>query len=226
MNIPDYTFNISPGLNVKNAFMTNDSISKDESVFSSSQKVLLNRILNTEIAKLEEEFSVKLEEEKQISWQEGNEAGINKTTELLVNKVETVINELNNLMESITKHKSSFFEFYEQEIISLVVKIAKKVIDVEIKMDPEIILFNLKKSLEFLNEKEEIKILVNPLDWEKVSENIKKLSLSLSLPENIEIIALESITQGGCKIDFKAGSIDADIETQFAEIERKLLKNV
>jgi flagellar biosynthesis/type III secretory pathway protein FliH len=83
----------------------------------------------------------------------------------------------------------------------------------------------LKRSLQYLNEKEEIRILVNPNDWGIVKENINKLHLNIDMPKNIEIVAVENIQAGGCRIDFKAGSIDADIETQFAEIKRNLFKN-
>jgi flagellar assembly protein FliH len=117
-------------------------------------------------------------------------------------------------------------EYKEQELLELIVKIARKVIDVEIALNPEIILHAIKNCLELLNEKEEIKVRVNINDWTIVQENLKKLSLNMDLPSNTEIIACEDILQGGCQIEFKGGSIDAEVDTKFAEIKRKILKNV
>ena len=224
--IPDYTFDISPGLHVLNAYITTDEISVEESIFSNSQYILIDKMLNTEIERLENEHKERLEAEKRLAWQNGNQAGIKQTQNQMLSQVQTVIDQLTQLMGNVNQYSDVFIEHFEQQALKLIIKIARKVIDAEVSLNHEIILNNLKRGLELLNEKEEIRILVNPDDWEMVNENINKLSLSIHLPENIEIIPLESTLAGGCKIEFKAGSIDADIDTQFEEIKRQILKDV
>ncbi|MCL2063045.1 MAG: FliH/SctL family protein [Candidatus Cloacimonetes bacterium] len=223
--IPDFTFDINPGLEVRNAYFTDEEISYEDSIFSKSQYFLINKMLNAEIEKLTAEHKEKLDTEKRTAWQNGNQAGIKQTQNQMLASVQTVIEQLELLIKNLTKYTTVFMEHYEQQALKLMIKIARKVIDTEVITNPEIVLNNLKRSLELLNEKEEIKILVNPEDIAIVNENLQKLSLSINLPENIEIVSNENILAGGCKIDFKVGSIDSDLETQFEEIKRQILKN-
>ena len=224
-HIPDFTFEINPGLEVRNAYFTDEEIIFEDSIFSKSQYFLINKMLDAEIEKLKIEHKERLDTEKKTAWQNGNQAGIKQTQNQLLSSVQTVITQLEQLIKNLTQYTEVFMEHYEQHALKLMIKIAKKVIDTEVSMNPDIIINNLKRSLELLNEKEEIRILVNPADLETVNENLDKISLSINLPANIEIIGKDSIVQGGCKIDFKAGSIDADLDTQFEEIKRQILKN-
>lgn len=224
--MPNFVFNISPGLDVISAYITKDNISPDESVFSTGQIALIEKILNTEIANIENNYLNKLEAEKKIAWQNGNQAGLKQAQNQMLSQVQILTEQMKSMLNSLSIQAESIIEYHEQEILKLVIKIARKIIDTEVSLNPEIVLNVLKNSLNFLNEKEEIKVLVNSNDWTIVKDNLKKLSLTIDLPENIEIISNPNIAQGGCRIDFKAGSIDADLETQFAEIQRKLLKNV
>ena len=237
---PDHVFDIEPGLEVKMAYITTEAISVDESVFTLGQLAIIEKMLTfenqrfenemrkveEEIAEIKEDCLEKIESEKKIAWQNGNQAGVKQAQNQMLSQVEEVTEQLRIFMESLSLQTDKFVEYREREILELIIKIARKVIDVEVTLSPEIILNTLKNSLNFLNEKEEIKIVVNPNYWTVVSENLKKLSLTINLPENIEVISNENIGAGGCRIDFKAGSIDADLETQFAEIKRKLLKHV
>ena len=225
LKIPDFTYDINPGLYVRNAFITKEEISIEESIFSDSQYVLIDKMMTMEIEKQQTTHREQLESEKRTAWQNGNQAGIKQTQNQMLCQVQTVVDQLQHLIENLTLLSDTYREYFETEALKLIVKIARKVIDVEISMNPQIILSTLKKSFEFLNEKEEIRIMVNPDDWEIVNENIKKLSLNISLPENIEILSNQGIASGGCKIDFKAGSIDADIDTQFEEIKRQVFKD-
>jgi flagellar assembly protein FliH len=221
---PNYTFNIDPGLDIRNARITTDEISIEESVFSEKQLLVFEKILNAQIQALTEDFNDTLENEKKTAWTEGNQAGIDQTTNELLASVTQVIDSLKEMTQSLSFQTETFMQYHEQELLSLVISIARKVIDVEIMLNPEIIINTLRRSLEYLNEKEEIKILVNPSDWDLVKENLHKLSMHIDLPKNTEVIPSDMIAPGGAKIDFKAGSIDADIETQFAEIKRNLHK--
>ena len=222
---PDFVFNISPGLNVKSAYISKDPISIEESVFRPDQLNLIEKIINNEISNIENEYQQKLEAEKKTAWQNGNQAGIKQTHNQLSQQVQNLLNNLNQLINNLQIQSDKIIENHEQDILTLILKIARKVIETEISLNPDIILEVLKKSLNLLNEKEDIKINVNPNDWSNVRNNIDKLNLTFDLADNIEIVSNENISQGTCRVDFRAGSIDADLDTQFAEIQRKLLKN-
>ena len=228
---PNFIFDIKPGLEVREGRIVEDVMAISESVFSKGQMKILNNILDAEIAKknaeiqnIERENLLLLEQEKQKSWQEGYDAGIKQTHNEYQDKVIEYKEQLEHFMKNIQMSSEQFAKYYEEEIMKMIMKICRKILDIEISMDKTIIVNSLRNSLELINEKQDLRIFVNPEEWSIVDETIKKFSQTIDMPENVIIIPDENITIGGCKIEFKSGSIDSDIESQFAEIKRKMLK--
>lgn len=221
----NFVFNINPGLNVTNARISDSPFNPEMSVFKPDQINLIQQIINSEISAIEEQYMQKLENEKKIAWQNGNQAGVKQTQNQLISQVQKLTQNLEMIINNLNLQTEKIIESHEQDILTLILKIARKVTETEISLNPEIILNVVKKSLNLLNEKEEIKIHVHPENWSVVKDNLKKINLTVDLPENVEIVANENIAQGSCLVDFKAGSIDAELDTQFEEIQRKLLKN-
>jgi flagellar assembly protein FliH len=219
----NYEFNINPGLNVRNAQITSDIITVDESIFSRGQIQIVEKLLQTERERLEAEFAQTLEIETKSAWENGNEAGITQTRNEMTSQVAEVIEQLNTMIDGVILQTDNFLQHHESDILNLIIKIARKVIDVEVSMNPEIVLKSFKRSVEFLNDKEEIKIIVNPDDLNILRDNLAKLSLNIDIPKKVEFITNDDVNPGGCRIDFRSGSIDAEIDTQFAEIRRNIL---
>jgi len=217
-----YVFDISPGLEIKNAYLTDELIPIDESIFSRGQMRIIEKYIADQREKLEKEFATKLDSEKRTAWQNGNQAGITLTRNQFTAQVAQMSEQIAKVIDSISFHTDTFLAFHQEEILKLIITLARKVIDVEVTLNPDIIITTLRRCLDLLNEKEDIKILVNPNDWGIVRENLDDFGLSLDLPKNIEVVPNNEILEGGCRVEFKSGSIDADIETQFAEIKRNL----
>jgi len=256
---PSFFFDIQPGMLVRNALITTEPLPVDESIFTDHQIVLIEKFINREIEKKNQEIEVLLKEknreinerdkkidnliedyeqliidakkeekkhfetEKKVVWQNGYQAGITQTQNQMLSSVTTVTEQLTNFIETFKLQTEQVLEYHEQEMMQLIVKIARKVIDVELMLNEDIILNTLKNCLNSMTEKEEFKIQVHPQDWANVQENLKKLALSIHIPEKVEIISNAKIFPGGCRVEFKAGSIDAEIDTQFNEIQKKLL---
>jgi flagellar assembly protein FliH len=218
-----YEFNINPGLTVRNAHITSDIITVDESIFSRGQIQIVEKLLQSERERLEAEFSQTLESETKSAWDNGNEAGVIQTKNEMTSQVVEIIEQLNHVLDGIVLQTDNFLQHHESEILNLIIKIARKVIDVEVSINPDIVLQSFKRCLEFLNDKEEIKIICNPDDLNIIRANLSKLSLNIDLPKKVDFVTSEDINPGGCRIDFRAGSIDAEIDTQFAEIRRNIL---
>ncbi|MDD2651160.1 MAG: FliH/SctL family protein, partial [Candidatus Cloacimonetes bacterium] len=174
-----------------------------------------------EIAQLDE----KDKQESQKSYQKGIKEGVKQAQHQFQSQVNQTLKIFNQLLDSISSQTDKIKEDQQQELLDFIISIARKVIDTELEINPNIILNVLKNALNLINEREEIRILVNPKDWLTVKENLKNLNVQFELPKQIEVINANEISPGGCRIEFSSGSIDADIETQFQEIRRKLLKN-
>jgi len=247
----NFIFDVTPGLEVLNAKISSEEIKIDNSIFTPHQMVLINRMISVEVSKevnqIEKDFHIKLTKEKEIFeaekekfdieresfeaekksiWQNGNQAGVKQTQNQLLTQVTILTDQLKKSIESLKINTDEILQNHKEEILELIMKISRKIINTEIQMNPEIVLHTVKNCLECVNEKTEIRILVNSKDWTIVTDNLKQLEVSMELPDKVEIIPTDSIEQGGCRVEFKSGSIDADIEKQFSEIQRKLLKEV
>ena len=219
-----YTFEINPGCDITGAEITDATISVDRSIFTRGQSAMIDALIAAERERLQTEFAVTLEEEKKQAWQSGNHAGITQTKSELMPQITELTEVLKKSIENLAFQNDVFCNFHEHEILNLIIKMTRKVIGVEIVLNPSIVIASFKRCLECLTEKEEIKIMVNPGDWGIMKESLNNLSLNVELPKHVEIISNAEIAKGGCRVEYKAGSIDADIENQFNEILRNLNK--
>jgi flagellar assembly protein FliH len=246
----NYIFDITPGLEVLNAKISTDEIKIDKSVFTDHQVSLIKRMIDSENEKFiklcERDYQEKLaleiekfneekekfeilregfEAEKKVVWQNGNQAGIKQTHNQMLSQVTALTDQLKRTIETLDLNTNEIMQQHKEVLLELILKITRKVIQTEIKLNPEIVMSTIKNCLECSNEKSEIRIMVNTNDWTIVSENLKKIELSLDLPEKVEVVPSDLIAPGGCRVEYKSGSVDADIENQFIEIQRKVLKD-
>ncbi|MCD4652068.1 MAG: flagellar assembly protein FliH [Candidatus Cloacimonetes bacterium] len=186
---------------------------------------MLNLILLEQKKALTTEFEKKMELSAQEAYKKGFDNGTGQTEQKFLNDFSKSFQILRRTSEQFRQKVQAMYEGEKEDILSLIVEIAKKVTETEISMKPEIVLNVLQKSLKLLNDHKQLRIIVNPEEWNYVKESMKQLHLNCDLPKDLEIRTSESINPGGCKIESESGSIDADIETMFEEIRRQLLKN-
>lgn len=219
-----FSFNINPGFPVKNARKAKEHPNPDESIFNTYQLSLIEKLIAFNVQNQLEEAQVQFQKESEEAYQKGVKAGFQQCQQQLQAQVNQSVKIFNQILNNISSQYEHISEEQEQNLLEFIINLSRKVIDTELEINPEIILNVLKNALNLLNEREELKILVNPKDWLTVKDNINRLNLRIDLPKQIEIINTADISPGGCRLEFKSGSIDADIDTQFAEIKRKLLK--
>ncbi|MCB5250109.1 MAG: FliH/SctL family protein [Candidatus Cloacimonadales bacterium] len=225
INKNETLFEISPGMQVKNARFVSEHPNPELSIFNLHQQQLINRLIESTLEKEIAQLDEKYKQESQKSYQKGIKEGVKQAQHQFQSQVNQTLKIFNQLLDSISSQTDKIKEDQQQELLDFIISIARKVIDTELEINPNIILNVLKNALNLINEREEIRILVNPKDWLTVKENLKNLNVQFELPKQIEVINANEISPGGCRIEFSSGSIDADIETQFQEIRRKLLKN-
>lgn len=109
----------------------------------------------------------------------------------------------------------------EQEIIRLVLEVAKKVVQREVSVDHEIVLTLIRVALGRISDNTPATIRVHHDDYQFL-ESRRNEFLS---GENgiVHLVEDRSISRGGCVIETDFGQIDARIEQQFKEIERGFL---
>ena len=157
-----------------------------------------------------------------VGKQEGYDAGYKVVKEKfqgLLAQIEMVLTEAKKEKERISQKAQ---EEMSEEIIELAIIIAKKIIKAEVAVNRDVVVANIKESLNKIQSHGEITIRVNLVDLNHVeSEKNELLSIASGLKE-IHFYDDPSVEPGGCKIETTLGIIDATIATQMERMEEEL----
>lgn len=155
-------------------------------------------------------------------FKKGYEEGLKKSNEEIKkqeNRIEDKIANLDKIIKELSNLKKEQIKTFLPEILSLSIKIAKKIVSAEIMINEKILLNIIKEALRELSLVEQIIIKINPLDFKNLSEELNQL---ISDNPSIKIIASPDINQGGCYIESQEQIIDSTVEEKFKEIENVL----
>ena len=146
---------------------------------------------------------------------EGKKVGLEAGTQ----KVDTVINSLNQALEQLENIRKEIHQEVEKEVAQLALAIAKKIVCHEVKTTREIIVCVAREALSQIENPGKIKLKLNPSDLQFIEETKSQLSRYIHDVEDIRFEAEESIQSGGCLIETDMGDIDARLEKQLQAIE-------
>jgi flagellar assembly protein FliH len=110
----------------------------------------------------------------------------------------------------------------EDEILELVLLVARKVIKQEVAMDRTILFNTLKGVLELTPERDEMTLRLNPDDYAMITGAHAEYFRNELQTECMSIKADSLISHGECQLDSHMGMIDATVEAQLDEIFRRM----
>lgn len=141
-------------------------------------------------------------------------------------KLHSTTRSLADGLEQISGLRQSLLSKSKEDMVRLVMAVARQVIEQDVAQKQDIIVATVKKSLEAAVAADEYYIRVHPEDLEIVKEHEPLFLAAMKGLQNIHFMADESIARGGCVAESRAGDVDATIESQLAEIEDHLYKAV
>ncbi len=193
-----------------------------EELLKKSDELSTNIVkLQMQIEKQEEDFNARLKNELERESQSAYEKGYQKAKnelEVEIDKVkEKFLNSI-NILEEEAKKGNEFLKHIESELSSTAVEVAKEVILKELKQSSsEIALALSKKLIDELKDAKNIKLKVNPKDYEALKERYSTI-------ENIIVDSDSSITEGGVVILSDVGNLDGNISTRLDKV-KNLIEN-
>lgn len=131
-----------------------------------------------------------------------------------------LVGEFRQAVEAVDARFDEFWASVEPDVVRLTLDMARKVVGHEIEENNEFVLNTVKAGLRQLRERQELKVRVNPSDYEFLRSKRDDILGSYDGIRSLEIMDDRRVERGGCLIESTNGSLDARIETQFAEIER------
>jgi flagellar assembly protein FliH len=139
-------------------------------------------------------------------------------------EVERLIARTQTMLERAQEKRSEILAESEQEIIDLVLLIARKVVKVITENQRSVIVSNVVQALRKVKGKGAIIIRVNMADLKLSTEHIKDFIQLVEGAKSMQVVEDSSVDQGGCIIETDFGEIDARISSQLAELEAKILE--
>lgn len=164
----------------------------------------------------EEELNHRLHE----SFQNGLLEGKNLTERGLLN----VFRSLRIAVEDLLALREKVVRESEDELVKLIMRVARKVILREVAQDRRILSNVVQAAIADLSERDEIIIRLNPDDYALVTTSREDYLRKELLTDKMQLKPDSGVLPGSCQIDTEMGTIDAGIDAQLDEIFRRLLE--
>ncbi len=129
-------------------------------------------------------------------------------------------------IEEIGRLRSTLLQNSAQDMLRLVLSIARQVIHCEVSLNRELVLTTIEKALRAAVRCDHYHIKVHPDDLALVTEQKPLFVTSINGLENITVEGDPQIVRGGCLLESELGMVDATVDGQLEEIRRTLLSTV
>jgi flagellar assembly protein FliH len=109
-------------------------------------------------------------------------------------------------------------------VVQLAMAVARKIVGETAKIDPTAVLQSAREAIHSARGEQKLRLRVRPEDESIMLQQTIELKRSNSEIGEIQVIADESITLGGCIVESPLGTIDAQFSTQLQSLERAILR--
>ena len=175
-------------------------------------------------AEIENEVRQTLDAERKDSRDKGCEEGREKGYGEGKAEVQRLIERTQVVLERAQDKRGEILAETEQEIVDLVLLIARKVIKVISENQRDVIIANVIQALRKVKSKGNVIIRVNMSDMQLATEHKQEFIKLMENANSIQVVEDSSVDKGGCIIETDFGEIDARISSQLAELESKILE--
>lgn len=173
-----------------------------------------------EAKRIVDEAMVKIDEEREIILEQAKKNGFEEGYDQAVRSCEDIIQEAGMLKHQALQDAEVFLSNIENEVVSVILDIARKVVGVELSFNPEDILHIVRDAFERCAHKEYVVLKVSENDYEYIVESKNKLLAMVQGVGEIEIKLDHSLEPGSCLLETPYGAIDASANTRLNEIEK------
>jgi flagellar assembly protein FliH len=153
---------------------------------------------------------------------EGRQAAMQAVEEMVQKQLTTVVPALKQTIQNIEDARHAWLSHWEAGTVHLAAAIAKRLIRRELREQPEIPLTLVREALELAVGSSQLRILMNPLDFQSLGNQVRMLVDESSPHIEAELTADADITPGGCRVETRFGVIDQQFEAQLQRIEEEL----
>ena len=143
--------------------------------------------------------------------------------EKIAQRLVTLQPALEQTVIELQRARQDWLAEWERGAVQLTTAIAARVVRREIEKKPEISTELIREALELAAGFGQVKIHLNPQDHTALGSQVQTLAADLANLAPADIIADDSVTAGGCRVETQFGSIDQQIESQLERIAEELM---
>lgn len=175
---------------------------------------------NNEAKRIMEEKYKEIEELKKMELEKAYEQGFKKGYDEARKIANKIIDEAIDIRQSLEKRKEIIYKEAEEDIVELVLKIAKKIIGDEIQQNKNSIISQIKLALEKCTYKSKVTVKVSSDDYPNVLANKGVIESLVEGISELEIVEDKFLKKGDCVIDTPSGEVNSSIELQFEQLQK------
>ncbi len=163
----------------------------------------------------------KLEKEaREKGWQQGLEEGRAEGIKAWKN----LLGEMEREFAEISERTEKWKEEFPGQVIDLSLKVAARILSLELEEKPEIIIPRVQETLQELAHVGRVLIKVSPQDFPLIEEAREHLAGSNGGLNQIDLMASNELQSGDFLVETEFGGVDGRIETQLELLQQELKK--
>ncbi len=155
---------------------------------------------------------------RQQAYEEGVRQGAEAGREAYLESVARSADALHAAADELVRVRERFLEELEPQVLGLVRDIAERVVHRELRQDPGLLQQTVRRALEAVADEPSVVVRLHPVDAQAIREQRVTLLEEFSGFSRLEVVADESVPEGGCLAETPQFTADARVDT--------LLRNV
>lgn len=160
--------------------------------------------------------SADLEQRLRASYRQGFEEGQAAARQSASAPVEAMQKTLARTIEEVTGARLRYRREAEQDVVTLALAVARRILHRELTVAPEALLGLVKAAFDKMEAREVHRARVSRED----AAVVRKIFEQMGVPQHVEVVADPSLARGALIIESGRGLLDASVDTQLNEIER------
>ena len=132
---------------------------------------------------------------------------------------EAMLHRLTQTLDELTTVRADMIRQTERQMVQLALAIARRIVQREISLDPDLLLAMARVALERLGDTARVTVRLHPEDYAAAgAARVAELTSS-----NVTVVADARLSRGGCRVESDMGLLDIGIDAQLQEVGRVLL---
>ena len=171
----------------------------------------------------DEGFKEGLEKGELQGFDQGVEKGLAKGEEDAKNIAREPLASLLNILEKTSKVWEELVQNNEKEILSMICKVAEKVIQARVELDEGVVRESILQALALIPEPEDVTLFVSPEDYEYVEMIKEDFFEKVESLSRVAVMSNTAFSRGGCKIETRKANVETDLASRLDLVKQSLL---